>query len=106
MCIHYLLDKKQVNINRINVEKQLIVNGRRKRFDIIVYGMDMHPFLLVECKAPSVPISQATFDQVASYNLALKTDYLLVTNGRSSYCCQMDYEEESYLFLEEVPVFG
>ena len=105
LCIQYLIQAKNVNINRVNVEKQFMVNGLRKRFDIIVYGTHLEPFLLVECKAPSVPISQKTFDQIGQYNIALRMDYLLVTNGMHSFCCQMDYEKEAFTFLDEIPSF-
>ncbi|MBX2876946.1 MAG: type I restriction enzyme HsdR N-terminal domain-containing protein [Saprospiraceae bacterium] len=103
LIILYLIEEKQYNKNRINIEMGLQVNELQKRCDILVYDQNMDPFLLVECKAPSVMINQATFRQIANYNLPLKVPYLLVTNGRVSYCCRMDYEEESYEFVKEVP---
>jgi hypothetical protein len=57
----------------------------------------------VECKAPSIPINQLTFDQIARYNLALKAEYLMVTNGVDHYFCRMDFENERYVFLKDVP---
>ena len=54
-------------------------------------------------KAPEIKISQHTFDQIARYNLALKAEYLMVTNGLEHYFCQMDYENERYHFLQELP---
>ena len=62
-------------------------------------------FLLIECKAPEVPISQQTFDQIARYNLVLKAKYLMVTNGLNHYFCQMDFENEKYVFLKELPEY-
>ncbi len=109
LTIEYLIDDRKFNSNHIAVEKLLIVNERRKRCDILVYANDnagkLNPWLLIECKAPSVPVSEATFRQIASYNLPLKVRYLLVTNGRQTYCCEMDYERESFEFLNEVPSF-
>ncbi len=103
--IQYLILEKNYNVNRINVEKQLLVNGLKKRFDIIVYDMNMKPFLLVECKAPKVAVAQATFDQVAQYNLVLKVDYLVVSNGIQSYCTKMDYENQTFQFQNHIPNF-
>ncbi len=105
LVILYLVQVKNYNINYINVEKQLIINGLKRRFDIIVYDSTMQPFLLVECKAPKIPINQATFDQIAQYNMPLQTQYLMVTNGIHSYCCSMDYGKRDYTFLEEIPTF-
>jgi len=93
----------EYNKNRIAVEKQLKVNGLIRRWDILIYNNGMLPWLLVECKAPEVKISQAVFDQIARYNLTLNVPYLLVTNGLNSFCCEIDYEKQSYEFLEHLP---
>ena len=88
------------------VEKMLTVNGLVKRFDILIYDEHTAPFFLVECKAPSVRVSEDTFRQIAAYNLSLQVKYLLVTNGINSYCCEMDYQKQSFEFLQEVPSFA
>lgn len=88
---------------KMAVEKMITVNGLKRRFDILVYGPDTEPFLLVECKAPGVRINEAVFRQIAAYNLPLRVPYLLVTNGLASYCCAMDYESENFHFLEGLP---
>lgn len=79
------------------------MNGLTKRYDVVVFNPDGSIFLLVECKAPEIKISQQTFDQIARYNLALKAEYLMVTNGLEHYFCQMDFENERYHFLQELP---
>ncbi len=103
LVIIYLLQEKNIPISKINVEKQLIINERRKRFDIIIYNQNMHPFLLVECKAPKVPITQDVFYQISQYNHALKADYLMVSNGIQTHCCKMDYTKESFEFIDKIP---
>ena len=71
-----------------------------KRYDIVVFNPDGSIFLLVECKAPEVSITQNVFDQIARYNLKLNAQYLMVTNGLNNYFCQMDFENEKYIFLK------
>ena len=61
--------------------------------------------MIVECKAPEVDITQATFDQIARYNFTLKVKYLVVTNGMTHFCCVMDYEKEEINFLKNIPDF-
>ncbi|RLD93462.1 MAG: restriction endonuclease subunit R, partial [Bacteroidetes bacterium] len=73
---------------------------------ILVHKPAGHPALLVECKAPEVSISQASFDQVARYNLAFRVRYLIVTNGLKHYCCQLDFETEKISFLSEIPAYA
>ena len=103
--IQYLLQDRNYPKSYINVEKLIKVNGLSKRYDGIVFKPNGDIFLLIECKAPEVPISQDTFDQIARYNLELKAQYLMLTNGLNHYFCQMDFENEKYIFLEKLPDF-
>jgi predicted type IV restriction endonuclease len=104
--VQFLMVEKKYPKSLINVEKVLKVNGLRKRYDIVVYNPDGTIYILVECKAPEVKISQATFDQIARYNMTMKAQYLTVTNGLSHYFCQMDFENEKYEFLRELPNYN
>lgn len=105
LTLLYLIEEKKYNRNRIRAEKLLHVNDLRKRCDILVYDTEVNPLLLVECKAARVKITQATFKQIAWYNMPLKVKYLVVTNGLQTYCCEMDYDKHTYQFLPEIPVF-
>jgi len=101
--VQFLLEEKKYPHSLINVEKVLKVNGLRKRYDVVVYNQDGSIFLLIECKAPEIKIAQATFDQIARYNMTMRASFLMVTNGLNHYFCQMDFENEKYHFLEELP---
>lgn len=102
-CVHYLMAEKNYPQSLINVEKELIVNGLKKRYDIVVFNPNGSILLIVECKAPKITINQTTFDQIAQYNLALNATYLMVTNGLNHYYCQMDFDNERYNFLKDIP---
>ena len=104
--IHFLLQDKNYPKSYINVEKLIKINDLSKRYDGVVFQPNGEIFLLIECKAPEVPISQQTFDQIARYNLVLKAKYLMVTNGLNHYFCQMDFENEKYVFLKELPEYS
>ncbi|PVW13565.1 type I restriction enzyme HsdR N-terminal domain-containing protein [Marixanthomonas spongiae] len=101
--IQFLISEKKYPKSLINVEKQLKLHKTVKRYDIVVFKPDGTIYLIVECKAPSIGITQQTFDQIARYNLVAKATYLMVTNGLEHYYCQMDYENEKYVFLRELP---
>jgi hypothetical protein len=101
--VQFLLKEKNYPKSLINVEKQLKLNNTVKRYDVVVFNNDGSIFLIVECKAPSVAITQQTFDQIARYNLALQAEYLMVSNGLEHYYCQMDFENEQYIFLKDIP---
>ena len=103
--VNFLIEEMNYPKSFINVEKLVKVNGINKRYDVVVFRNDGSIFLLVECKAPEVNITQQTFDQIAQYNLVLKAENLMVTNGLNHYFCQMDFENEKYIFLKELPSF-
>ncbi len=103
--VKFLLEEKKYPKSYINVEKNIKINGLTKRYDIVVFNPDGSIFLLVECKAQEVSITQNVFDQIARYNLKLNAQYLMVTNGLNNYFCQMDFENEKYIFLKELPPF-
>ena len=103
--IHFLINHHNYSKNYIKVEKQIKVNDRLKRFDVLVYNKEGSPFLLIECKAPTVKISQATFSQIATYNRNLKVPYLIVTNGLNHFICKIDFEKNSFKYLKEIPEF-
>jgi len=103
--VHYLLQDKKYPKSYINVEKIIKINNLNKRYDIVVYQPNGDVYLLIECKAPEVTINQQTFDQIARYNLVLNAKYLMVSNGLNHYFCQMDFENQKYIFLKELPEF-
>ncbi|HLO73337.1 MAG TPA: type I restriction enzyme HsdR N-terminal domain-containing protein [Flavobacterium sp.] len=104
--VQFLLQDKKYPKSYINVEKLIKINNLSKRYDGVVFQPNGEIFLLIECKAPDVPITQNTFDQIARYNLVLKAKYLMVTNGLNHYFCQMDFENEKYVFLKELPEYS
>ena len=103
--LQYLIHEKKFPSSLISIEAGLKYNQLQKRMDVLVYDKQGSPYLMVECKAPEVKITQDAFDQIARYNMVFKVKYLVVTNGLHHFCCLMDYEKNSYSYLEEVPVF-
>jgi len=103
LLILYLIEEGGYNKNRIHLERGIQVNGEAKRCDIIIYDEAVTPYLLIECKAPSVPLTQKVLDQIASYNIVYQVPYLLVSNGIQSYCCEMDYVQKTFAFINELP---
>lgn len=104
--VHYLITIKRYPKSLIAVEKQITINTLTKRFDILVFNNKGFPELIVECKAPTIKITQTAFDQTARYNLKLKAEYLMVTNGMQHYFCKLDHENKQYEFLEDIPNYS
>ena len=83
-------------------EHPIEYNGLRKRCDVVIFDRQARPRIIVECKAPSVAITQKVFDQIATYNLRLQVTYLIVTNGLHHFCCKIDAQGQ-IVFLSEFP---
>ncbi len=104
--LKYLVDEKKYPASLISVEMEFKLNKLSKRSDAVVYNKSGNPVLIVECKAASVKIDQKVFDQIARYNMKLNVEFLVVTNGLDHYCCKIDYENQKYYFLKEIPIFS
>jgi len=103
--VQYLINQKNYPKSLIKLEGGHKLLGMAKRTDIVVYNTAGDKILLVECKAPSVTIDQKVFDQIARYNMVQKVSTLAVSNGLQHYYCQINFEENSYKFIEELPVY-
>lgn len=101
--VHFLLVHKGYPQALMANEVQVQLNGTKKRCDTVLYRRDFTARMIVEYKAPEVEITQKVFDQITRYNMVLKVDYLIVSNGIRHYCCRMDYENNSYIFLQDIP---
>ena len=100
---HYLVEHKGYPKGLLGNEIELQIGDKRLRCDSILYNKVAQPQMIIEYKAPTVPLQQKVFDQVSAYNLLLRVDYLVISNGMEHYCCKMDYEHQKYLFLQEIP---
>ena len=89
--VHFLVEHKGYPKGLLANEVELKIGEKRLRCDTIEY------------KAPTIQLQQKTFDQISIYNLLLKVDYLIVSNGLQHYCCKMDYAAQRYIFLEAIP---
>ena len=101
--VHFLVEHKGYPKGLLANEVELKAGEKRLRCDTLLYTADMHPRMIIEYKAPTIQIQQKTFDQKSAYNLLLKVDFLIVSNGLQHHCCKMDYDTQSYTFLEGIP---
>lgn len=101
--VHFLIQHKGYPSGLLANEVQLTLNGTRKRCDTVLYDRTRTPRMIIEYKAPTVPITRQVFDQITRYNIVLKVDYLIVSNGLEHYCCKVDYERFCCNFLKEIP---
>jgi len=104
--VKYLVDVKHFPLVLISVEKGFRQLQRKQRYDLLIYDRSGSPLMIAECKAPSIEINQNAFDQASRYNQKHKARYLLISNGRKHYCCQLNLESRQYRFLNEIPDFS
>ncbi len=101
--LHFLVYKK-ITKSHIAVEKQIKINNLVKRFDILVYDRDGQPLILIECKSPSVKIDQSVFDQIAIYNLKIKSKFLMISNGLDHLYFKIDQVNKTHNFVKHFPL--
>lgn len=103
--IHFLIEHKGYPSTLLANEIQLTIGDKTLRADSILYTRELKPRMIIEYKAPHIPITQKVFDQIFTYNIILHVDYLIVSNGLQHYICKMDYESKKYIFLEDIPSY-
>ena len=97
--VHFLVEHKGYPKGLLANEVELSVGEKNLRCDSILYDPSLKPRMIVEYKAPSVVVTQKVFQQIATYNLLLHVDYLVVSNGLTHYCVKMDYDNQNIYFL-------
>lgn len=102
----WMTDDLGYPVSLMSNEVPIKLNDTSRRCDTVVFRPDGTPAVIVEYKAPTVAITQKVFDQIARYNMVLRSRILIVSNGLRHYCCEMDYETDSYRFLQNIPVWS
>lgn len=101
--VNYLITRKSYPKELLANEVLVKLNGTSKRCDTVAYNRFLEPLVIVEYKAPHINITNTVFDQIARYNMVLRVEYLIVSNGLNHYCCKIDYNNRAYTFWKEYP---
>lgn len=104
--IQYLINEKGYPSALMANEVQITIGGKQLRCDSILYNKHTQPVMVMEYKAPTVAVSQKTFNQVVAYNQLLKVRYIIVSNGLHHYCCHINYDSMKVEFLNDIPEYG
>ena len=104
--VHFLIEHKGYPTALLANEIELRIGGKHLRADTLLYNKELRPHMLIEYKSPTIALTQKVFDQISAYNLLLHADYLIVSNGMQHICCRMDYEQNTYHFLEKIPDYS
>ncbi|TBR18696.1 MAG: type I restriction enzyme HsdR N-terminal domain-containing protein [Chitinophagaceae bacterium] len=83
--IQYLVQVMNYPILKIAVEKEIKLGELKKRFDILVYDKNHKPWMLIECKAPTINLDENVLQQILRYNISVPAIFLIITNGDSCY---------------------
>tara|TARA_B100002052_G_C15520670_1_gene435897 strand:- start:8 stop:460 length:453 start_codon:yes stop_codon:yes gene_type:complete len=89
----------------MEIEKKVVVNKLEKRFDLLISNKSAKPLLIAECKAPNVKLNEKTLEQILRYNIQLKANFLLITNGIELFCSKIDFKKGNLSFLKKIPNF-
>lgn len=103
--VHFLVEQKGYPPTLLANEVPLTMGGKRLRADSVLYDRELRPRMIMEYKAPEVTITQETFNQISAYNLLLRVEYLVVSNGLTHYCLRLNREQNRYDFLPDIPAY-
>ncbi len=103
--VNFLLTEKGYPSALVANEIQINLNNQKRRCDSVIYDRKLTPLMIVEYKAPDVNITQSVFDQIVRYNIVLKVKYLIVSNGLNHFCCEMNYVDQTFCYLPDIPLY-
>lgn len=96
--IQYLIQTKNYPSALIGVEKEIKLGELKKRFDIMVYNQQHQPWMMIECKAMDVQLTEEVLQQVLRYNISVPVEYLVITNGSYTYSY---HRMDEQLYMQE-----
>tara|TARA_R110002020_G_scaffold31814_4_gene98682 strand:+ start:1535 stop:2008 length:474 start_codon:yes stop_codon:yes gene_type:complete len=94
--INFLITQLKFPKGLFALEKGLHYNKLVKRTDLVVWDKEGKPYLLIECKAPKVKLTQKTIEQACMYHKELKTPFLVISNGLQHICLSFDSVAEKF----------
>ncbi len=93
--ISYFTENLQLSIGKMASEVSLEYNGLKKRADLVLLNKEGIPEILVECKAPIIPLSSSTLFQISTYYQSLPAKILVLTNGLEHHVMNLETKTES-----------
>lgn len=101
--INFLINQLGYSKGLIALEKGLVYNNLQKRTDLVVWDKEGDPFLLIECKAPKVKLTQKTMEQACLYHQKIKAKFLIISNGLNHICLEWDAISKKFQQLKSIP---
>lgn len=103
--VHFLIEHKGYLSSLLANEVSLKIGEKNLRADTVLYDRNLQPRMIIEYKAPSIPLTAHVLNQVGNYNRLLHVDYVIISNGLQHYCCKMDYASQRFVLLEDIPPY-
>jgi len=103
--VHFLIEHKGYPSSLLANEVSLKIGDKSLRADTVLYDRNLQPRMIIEYKAPSIPLTTHVLNQVGNYNRLLHVDYVIISNGLQHYCCKMDYACQRFVLLEDIPLY-
>ena len=104
--INYLVEYRGYPVALMGNEVELRVGEKKMRCDSILYNTQGRPRMIMEFKAPDIPITEKVLHQITAYNLLLHVNYLIMSNGSQHVCLQYDEADQQWRFLPEIPRYS
>ena len=100
--LQYLVQERLYPASLIAVEREIVLGDLKKRFDIVVFK-NAKPWMIVECKEMHGKLNEAAIKQILNYNITLQAEYLVITNGTSTFALHV--QQGKFEWLQKLPDF-
>lgn len=101
--IQYMLKVKEYPAAFIGIEKEIALGELRKRFDLLLFDRNHQPWMMIECKAMDVELTEKVLEQIVRYNMSVPVNYMVISNGTYTYAWVKT--ENRLISITELPAF-
>lgn len=104
--ISYLISEMRYPASLMAIERGIALGHTMLRFDLVVYHRNTEaPWMLIECKSPEMPLTDAVLHQLLQYQGKLPAcRYWLITNGAGSFCADAS-DPQRIKWLDALPPY-
>lgn len=104
--VHYMINELGYPSSLLMNEVSLMVEGLSRRSDSVLYDRQLRPIMLIEYKAPSIPLGPKVLEQIVRYNYTMRVPYLILSNGLEHQAYYIDYDAMKYEVLTQIPEYA
>lgn len=103
--LRFCVEERKFPASLTKVEMKIKLDSVSKRCDAVTFDRNLKPLVIFEFKSPEVELDKNTFRQISTYNYAVGSKYLAISNGLKHHFLIRDQIHQQYKPYSDIPDF-